>query len=180
MSHHPKTNLTSAELAALWSTYQSDTLALCVFEYFLAKNQDPDTASILRLSQEKSEQHIDFISSIFKEEHIPIPFGFSKEKDVFPDAPAIYGDTFFLMYLRQMAKVGMITYSGAVSLTVREDILDFFQQALRFSSDLYKKATETGKEKGVLIRPPYIDYPEKVEFIKEKIIYEFQPESLCQ
>jgi hypothetical protein len=168
MSHHPKTNLTSAELAALWSTYQSDTLALCVFEYFLAKNQDPDTASILRLAQEKSEQHIDFISSIFKEEQIPIPFGFSKEKDVFPDAPAIYGDTFFLMYLRQMAKVGMITYSGAVSLTVREDILDFFQQALRFSSDLYKKATETGKEKGVLIRPPYIDYPEKVEFIKEK------------
>ncbi|MGM0753861.1 MAG: DUF3231 family protein [Bacillota bacterium] len=72
------------------------------------------------------------------------------------------------MYLRQMGKVGMIIYSGAASLTVREDILEFFQQALQFSSDLYRKTTETVKEKGILVRPPYIDYPEKVEFIMEK------------
>lgn len=64
-------------MASLWSTYQSDTLALCVFEYFITKNQDPDTAAILRLAQEKSELHIEFISTIYKEERIPIPVGFS-------------------------------------------------------------------------------------------------------
>ncbi|WP_201712711.1 DUF3231 family protein [Rossellomorea arthrocnemi] len=168
MVHHPKTDLTSAELATLWSTYQSDSLALCVFEYFIAKNQDPDTESILLSAYKTSEQHIEFISSIFEEEQIPIPVGFSKEKDVFPGASTIYSDSFFLMYLRQMAKVGMITYSGAVSLTVRKDILEFFQHALQFSSDLYAQSTQASKEKGILIRPPYIDYPEKVEFIKEK------------
>ncbi len=92
-------------------------MALCVLENFIAKNRDTDAESILLSAYKTSEQHIDFISSIFKEERIPIPVGFSKERDVFPEAPAIYSDTYFFMYLRQMAKVGMITYSGAVSLT---------------------------------------------------------------
>lgn len=168
MSNHSRIMLTSAEIAILWTTYQNDTLSICMFEYFLAKNEDNDIAPILQLAKTSSEQHIELITQVFNKEMFPIPVGFSKEKDVFPTVPRIYEDTFFLMFLRQMSKVGMITYSAALSLAVREDLVNFFQGCLQFTSELYKKTTEVSVQKGILVRPPYISYPEKIEFVEDK------------
>ncbi|MDV2686843.1 DUF3231 family protein [Alkalihalophilus lindianensis] len=168
MVSHSKINLTSAEMATLWSTYQNDTLSICMCEYFLATNEDPDIEPVIQMAQTLSEQHIAFITQVFNTENFPIPVGFSKERDVFPTVPRIYEDTFFLMFLRQMAKVGMATYCGALSLAVREDLVEFFQDCLVSTSHLYKQTTEVSVQKGILIRPPYISYPEKVEFVEDK------------
>ncbi|MGD6833963.1 DUF3231 family protein [Sutcliffiella halmapala] len=168
MVSHSNLKLTSAEIATLWTTYQNDTLSVCITEYFLAKNEDPDIEPIIQMARTMSEQHIGFITQVFNTENFPIPVGFSKEKDVFPNVPRIYEDTFFLLFLRQMAKVGMITYSGALSLAVRDDLVKFFQDCLVSTSNLYKSTTEVSVQKGVLVRPPYISYPEKVGFVEGK------------
>ncbi|MBE4910509.1 DUF3231 family protein [Bacillus luteolus] len=168
MASHSKIKLTSAEIATLWTTYQNDTLSICITEYFLAKNEDSDIEPIIQMARTLSEQNIGFITQVFNTENIPIPVGFSKEKDVFPNVPRIYEDTFFLLFLRQMAKVGMVTYSSATSLAVREDIVGFFQDCLVSTSNIYKNTTEVSVQKGVLVRPPYISYPEKVEFVEDK------------
>jgi hypothetical protein len=168
MSTHFSTKLTSGELATLWTTYQNDTSSLCIIEYFLTKCEDPETKALLQLTKKASLEHIEFIQELFKEERIVIPIGFSLEEDVDPNAPRMYEDTFFLMFMRQMAKVGMITYSGALSLAVRKDIVEFFQGCLQLTSDLYNKTTAEALKKGILVRPPYMAYPEKAEFIDEK------------
>ncbi|WP_421381261.1 DUF3231 family protein [Bacillus salacetis] len=167
MSNH-STRLTSGELATLWTTYQNDTSSLCMTEYFLAKCEDPEIESLLKLTQGASLDHIAFLKDLYESEQIPIPAGFSIEKDVKPESPRMYEDMFFLMFLRQMAKVGMITYSGALSLAVREDIIHFYQGCLAFTSDLYKKTTEMALKKGILVRPPYIPYPKGIDFVDEK------------
>ena len=118
MSTHSNTKLTSGELATLWTTYQNDTSSLCLLEYFLAKCEDQETKELLQLTKETSLQHVKFIRDLFEKEEIAIPVGFSLQKDVNPDVPRMYEDTFFLMFMRQMSKVGMITYSGALSLAV--------------------------------------------------------------
>ncbi|MBM7572423.1 DUF3231 family protein [Aquibacillus albus] len=168
MVTHSNINLTSAEIGSLWTAYQNNTLATCIFEYFSAKNEDVDMETILKIAQSTSEEQLAFITEVFKQESFPIPVGFSKEEDVYPTAPRIYDDTFYLMFLRQMAKVGMATYSAALSLAVREDIVKFLNDCLMFTSELYQKATELSVQKGIMIRPPYMSYPEKVEFIEDK------------
>ncbi|WP_113926823.1 DUF3231 family protein [Bacillus sp. P14.5] len=167
MSDH-STKLTSGELATLWTTFQNDTSSLCMTEYFITKCEDPEIKELLLLTQNASSEHVDFLQDLYVKEQIPIPAGFSLENDVNPDAPRMYEDIFFLMFMRQMAKVGMITYSGAMSLAVREDIMNFYQGCLSFTSDLYQKTTATALKKGVLVRPPYIPYPKGIGFVEEK------------
>jgi hypothetical protein len=171
MSTHSNTKLTSGELATLWTTYQNDTSSLCIIEYFLTKCEDPETKALLHLTKKASLEHIEFIKDLFMKEQIVIPIGFSLEEDVNPDVPRMYEDTFFLMFMRQMAKVGMITYSGALSLAVRKDIVEFFQGCLHLTGDLYKKTTAESLNKGILVRPPYIAYPDKTEFIDKKAYF---------
>jgi hypothetical protein len=167
MSDH-STKLTSGELATLWATYQNDTSSLCMVEYFLAKCEDPEIETLLQLTQSASMEHVSFLKQLYTTEQIPIPAGFSTDKDVNPDTPRMYEDMFFLMFMRQMAKVGMITYSGALSLAIRQDIVDFFQGCLTFTSELYKKTTDLSLKKGILVRPPYIPYPKEITFVDGK------------
>ncbi|TYS14678.1 DUF3231 family protein [Rossellomorea vietnamensis] len=167
MSDH-STKLTSGELATLWTTYQNDTSSLCMIEYFLAKCEDPKIKDLLLLTQQASLDHVTFLKKLYEKEQIPQPAGFDLEKDVDPDTPRMYEDIFFLMFMRQMSKVGMITYSGALSLAVREDIINFYQGCLNFTSDLYQKTTETTLDMGILVRPPYMPYPKGIGFVEEK------------
>ncbi|MGM0845787.1 MAG: DUF3231 family protein [Bacillota bacterium] len=167
MTEH-STKLTSGELANLWTTFQNDTSSLCMIEYFLEKCEEPEIKDLLLLTQKASLEHVDFIKMLYEKEQIPVPAGFSLQEDVNSAAPRMYEDTFLLMFMRQMAKVGMITYSGALSLAVRKDIVNFFQECLIFTSELYKKTTEAALEKGILVRPPYIPYPKEIDFVEDK------------
>lgn len=168
MTTHSNLRLTSAEMATLWTTYQNDTLSICMLEYFLSHIEDPDIKKLLDFSKKISEEHLLFLTRTFNDEKFPIPDGFSKEKDVFPNAPRIYLDTFYLMFMRQMSKVGMTMLSAALSLAVRKDIISFYKRGLSLMSELYEKATEITTQKGLLIRSPYIPYPQKTEYVKGK------------
>ena len=159
--------LTSAELSSLWTTYLSDEMSICVFKYFLNKVNDTEIKPIIEHAMKLSKEHVEIIKNIFTAEGIPIPKGFT-EDDVNPDAPRLFQDTFFLNYIKHMAKGGLATYAILLPLIVRKDIREFYSSCLASTTELYNEATSLLLSKGIEIRPPYIPYPTQVEFIEKQ------------
>ncbi|HET7579097.1 MAG TPA: DUF3231 family protein, partial [Bacillales bacterium] len=159
--------LTSSEIASLWTGYMQNTMTKCVMEYFLAKVEDPDIQSCIQQSYDLAESNIKVITEIYTQEGMQIPVGFSNQ-DVHLQASRLFSDTFFLMYIHHMGKIGLVQYSLLQAMSVRRDIATFFAQALKSTSDLHDQASELSLEKGLLIRPPYIPEPKSVEFVQNR------------
>ncbi|WP_047155434.1 DUF3231 family protein [Aneurinibacillus tyrosinisolvens] len=160
-------NMTSAEIANLWNTYTGDTLAKCVLSYFLEKVEDTEIRLVLEYARNNCEKHIQRITEIFYGEKYLLPHGFTSE-DVNVDAPRLYTDTFFLYYIKQMARMGLAAYSVALPLAARSDVRDFFKDCIASSTELDDKATQVLLSKGIYVRPPYISSPEKVGFVQRQ------------
>ncbi|KAB2492682.1 DUF3231 family protein [Priestia endophytica] len=163
MMKHP-TQLTSAEIACIWTNYMQDSMSKCVLTYFLQTIEDEDIRSLIQLAYNISYAHIEELTTLFQKEQIPLPTGFTDE-DVNVNAPRLYTDAFMLQYLAHMARVGMLGYSGFTSMGARKDIKTYFLKGLQEVSDLFDKITDVLLEKGLYIRAPYIAYPTKTDFI---------------
>ncbi|QGQ98102.1 DUF3231 family protein [Paenibacillus psychroresistens] len=159
--------LTSVEITNLWLSYSNDSMAICVLKYFLAKVQDTEVRPIIEYALKLSTNHVERVTKIFNKENFPIPEGF-KEEDVNVTAPPLYSDTFYLIYLQNMSRAGLIAYSLAVPLMARSDVLDFYSACLTSSMELNINASKVMLSKGIYSRAPYTSIPDKVEFIKKQ------------
>jgi hypothetical protein len=162
-----KVGLSSAEIAWLWTTYQTDSASICIVKHFLQTNDKEDVKPLLEKSITVSETHLSAIRRIFTEENFPIPQGFTAQ-DVDLSAPALFFDLYSVSYIYGMSRIGMANYSRMVSNVAREDIRAFFSQCLRTTLDLYNESTRLMLDKGIYDRPPMIPYPDHVEFIRNK------------
>ncbi|WP_164984884.1 DUF3231 family protein [Ammoniphilus sp. CFH 90114] len=160
-------NLTSAELGSLWSTYIANTLSRCVLIHFLEVAEDPDVKPLIEQSLHQTNSQILHIGEIFQTEGAVLPIGFT-DSDVHSEAPRMYSDVYVLQYLKQVANIGMLTYSDSTYISAREDVRLFFNECLAASQALDNQTTQLLLNKGVYIRPPYISPPEKVEYTKEQ------------
>lgn len=168
MEHNP--GLTASELAAVWSSYMSDSLNICVMKHFLDTVEDQEVKDIIQFSKELSEGHIQSLKAIFQKEKIPVPQGYT-DSDVNEQAPKLFSDTFYLRFLQMMGRNGCQINGMVLGTTYREDIRGFFMAAMTESGELYNKVIELMKAKGILIRSPYIPYPEEVEFVEDKSFF---------
>jgi len=141
-------------------------MAICVLSYFLENTQDTDVKPILEKSLSLSQKHVNEIQQIFKQEGYAIPHGFTAE-DVNVNAPALFHDTFYIRYIKQMGRVGISAYGLGLSLAVRDDIRVFYRECLSDSMDLDDQVTSVELNKGLYIRSPFINGPKKVEFVKK-------------
>lgn len=114
-----------------------------------------------------AKKHVEELKQYFQKENLATPVGFT-EDDVDLDAPQLSTDTFGLTYVTQMARVGMVAYSGYVSTSVRADIRNHFIEGLRETSLLYDEAIQVALEKGILGRAPYIETTKEIDFIDNK------------
>ncbi|MEK5108835.1 DUF3231 family protein [Cytobacillus sp. FSL K6-0129] len=165
-----KTNyipLTSSEIGSLWATYLQNSMAEHVLNYFLVQVQDPDIEPYIQIAYDISLQSLDNIKGIFTEEEIPIPVGFT-EQDVNLQAPRLFDDIFFLSYLQNLGKAGMAQYSLMKAMSTRKDIRTFFSSCHEETSNLYDQVIDSLLNKGLLIRPPHIPIPNKVNFVEDK------------
>lgn len=160
--------LTAAEICNLWSNYMSDSMAVCTLTYFLEKVEDTQIKTIIESALTISKKHISQITEIYKKEQHSIPEAFSLEKDVNFDTKTLFGDSFYLHYLKQMARIGFNSYGLCLSLAAREDIRNYFNECLDDVKKLDNDATNLLLNKGLFIRAPFTSIPEKVEFIKDK------------
>lgn len=171
-TNHERITLTASELSYLWTSYLADSMSICVLKYFLVHVDDRDIQLLTNHALELSQKHVDFIRSIFMKEQIQIPQGFT-ESDVNLLAKRLFSDTFYLRYIRNMAKGGLVSYGRVLQNVYRHDIRSFYSECLIETLELDTKAMTILLEKGLAIRPPVIPYPQKLEFVhKQSFILE--------
>lgn len=162
-NHHA--NLTSSEVANLWSQYMNDSMSICVMKHFLQHTKDEDVREILKYAFELSNRHIRKITNFLEDEHFPVPIGFT-DQDVNLDAPPIFTDNLIIHYMYIMTVHGLSGYAGSLNTSIREDQVDYFITCNQEASELYCRITRTMRDKGLINRPPDIQPPEDVTMIK--------------
>jgi hypothetical protein len=170
--NHEQVKLTASEISNLWASYLADSMSICVLKHFLQHVEDVDIKPLINHALDLSQQHAEMIKGIFTEEKIQIPQGFT-EQDVNLKAKRLFTDIFFIRYIRNMAKGGLITYGRVLQNTYRHDIRAFYSQCLSSTIELDTEAVRIMLAKGLAPRPPSIPYPQKIEFVhKQSFILE--------
>ncbi|PGY49747.1 DUF3231 family protein, partial [Priestia megaterium] len=167
MTEH-NTKLTSAEIACTWTGYMNDSMSKCILGYFLKHIEDKEIKSIVQIAYDLSAVHVEKLRALFQREEIPLPIGFINEHDVNKDTGCLYTDTFILTYVNHMAKVGMLAFSGFLSMSARKDIRLYFKEWLQEASNLYDESSDIALSKGLFVRAPYIAYPTQPDTVDSK------------
>lgn len=84
------------------------------------------------------------------------------------NTPRLYTDPFMLIYLNHMAKMGLLGYSGFVSMSARDDIRAYYREGLTETSKLFELSSKVMLSKGLFIRALYIAYPTKTDYVDSK------------
>ncbi|WP_404456274.1 DUF3231 family protein [Oceanobacillus kapialis] len=170
MNEEKKVYLDAGEIAALWTAYVNDSMSVCVLQFLLQNTEDPDIRPAIETALNISSDHIDKLNHLFEEEDYALPNGFTS-KDVQLNAPWLFSNTFCLTYVNHMAKVGMISYSGMLSMSTKTTVRGYFTNALKETADLYNRTLEIAESKGINARIPFIEVPKKTEYINSKEYY---------
>jgi hypothetical protein len=162
-----KVELTSSEVANLWTQYMNDSLAICIHKHMLKTMQDVQSKPVFEYAMHLSERHTERIKQFFTSENYPIPVGFTDE-DFDPGTPRLYTDVFYLHYLHNMTVHGMSAYNVALSTSSRSDVRQYYLECNTSSMELYMRLTDVLQSKGLYGRPPHISVPEQVDFVKSQ------------
>ncbi len=164
--HH--VDLTSAEMANLWTAYQNDTMAICVLKYALATVQDTEIRAVLEFALQLSQSQVENLTAMFNEEQLPIPDGFNENEDLNLQAPPLFTDTFYLTYIHHMGKIGIEAYGMALANSSRLDQSQYFTNCLSESTQLFNKALQVLLSKGNHTRAPHIPKPKQVQYVQKQ------------
>lgn len=167
METQHQAKLTASELSFLWTSYQNDSMSVCIFKHCLANIEDHSVREILKFALELSERHIQKVTQILEAEQYLLPQGFT-EKDVNLDAPRLFTDVFYLQYILNMSELGLTSYSLALSSSSRDDMNDFYSTAMAETVELHNRAKRLLKEKGLYHRDSGLSSPERTDFVKKQ------------
>ncbi|MGG4470166.1 DUF3231 family protein [Paenibacillus alvei] len=166
-----KPPLTSAEQGNLWNFYIANTMSHCMFQPFLTNVEDKRIKAIIKDSDVLSQRIIDRVTILFQADNIPLPVGFSAEKDVNLSAPRLFSDEFYLEYIDMMYKLGIIFYSITLPNTSRLDIRQFIVEIMRDAATLSNQVTELMHEMGIHVRPPNIPAMDAAEMVQRQSFF---------
>lgn len=110
LGYTKKKTLTAAEVSALWLQYLGDSMAICVYKYFLNIVENEEIRPILEFSLQLAESHVAKITEFLKSANYPVPLGFTKN-DVNLNTPRLFSDQFLLFYSNMMTIHGLTAYS---------------------------------------------------------------------
>ena len=164
--------LTSAEMGKLWATYMGNSMAKCILSYYLQHVEDENIKNLLENALKLTEEFLKTTKEIFEKENFPIPKGFTEE-DVNLNAPRLFEDEYYVHYLKYAAKAGMSIYNVGIPLVYRKDVKEFFRYCMNSTMDLMDQIKEILMNKGLIIKPPLIPIPEKVEFVNKDFLNGF-------
>jgi hypothetical protein len=157
--------LTAAEVSALWLQYLGDSMAICVYKYFLNIVENKEIKSILEYSLQLAESHITKITDFLNNANFQIPMGFT-ENDVNVNAPRLFSDQFLLFYSYIMTIHGLTAYSLAVTNVERQDIQNYLFDCAVSSKELFQRIVELAKSQPKFTSVPSIPSPHGVEFME--------------
>lgn len=167
MQDKTKIHLTAPEMSGLWTQYINDTLVTCVSSYFLNTVKDEQLRPIIEWTHDTAKENLSIMEEIFQKENFPIPIGFT-EKDVNPEAPKLFGDTFIAAFLNQLSKFAMVAGGTTLGVTTRPDIVAFQKRILEKGTELLDKTRDLMLKQGTYIKPPTISTSDEVDFVKKQ------------
>ncbi|WP_442597770.1 DUF3231 family protein [Neobacillus sp. D3-1R] len=159
-----ETRLTSAEIGTLWISIYESKMFICLYKYMINSIEDVEIISILKKDLAFIEGFYQSLSTIFENEKLPLPIGFTDE-DVNENVPRLCSDGFILYFLQSMSKAGMSKDVTVLALVTRKDLKTLFKKHLDHAYEIYLKVEEVLLERGLYIRSPYIPSPNSVEFV---------------
>ncbi|MEH7335521.1 DUF3231 family protein [Neobacillus drentensis] len=165
--------LTAAEMGKLWATYMGNSMSKCILKYFLQHVEDPDIKTLLENALKLSTEFLKTTEGIFEKDNFPIPKGFSEEEDLNAGAPRLFQDEYYVHYLKYAAKAGMSIYNVAVPLVYRKDVEEFFINCMESTMALMKQIKDILMGKGLIIKPPIIPVPDRVDFVHKDFLTGF-------
>ncbi|MDQ7092502.1 DUF3231 family protein [Desulfosporosinus sp. PR] len=157
----------SSEIGHLWTSYQAETVSVCMLKQYVHEASDPEIRSLLQRTLDISSQRVQTMKNLFETIHHPIPMAFG-EKDVTINAKALFNDSFKLAYTRLMHKLVLINNCQAFSISSRLDFRDYFKECIDTSQEIIQKATNVLIARGALIHSPYIEIPQNIEIVHNK------------
>lgn len=158
---------TSSEIASLWVSYFAESQSICFLKSFVAKSKDPDIRYILQMALDISSQRVKTMKDIFRSINHPIPEGFG-EKDVDVNAKQLFAESFTLSYTRLMHRFILIDYANALTISSRPDFRNYFFECINTSQEIVQKATDILLAKGLVIKPPHLVIPDRVDYVHDK------------
>jgi hypothetical protein len=159
--------LTAPEIASLWTTYLQNSSIVCFYIHFLQHLNDIEIKAIVEEALGLSNAYIKKIEALFIEEAFPIPKGFS-DKDVDFSAPLLYSELFALSFVYRVGQMAVPNYGTILTKVARTDVVNFFDESLKSSTELYKRSLHVMLSKGIYDRPPKIPYPNNIEYMKKQ------------
>ncbi|MGS2778151.1 DUF3231 family protein [Robertmurraya sp. GLU-23] len=156
--------LTAAEVSALWLQYLGDSMAICVYKYFLNIVEDKEIKPILENALQLAQGHITKITEFLKSANFQIPLGFT-ENDVNVNAPRLFSDQFLLFYSYIMTIHGLTAYSLAITNVERQDIQNYFFDCTVSSKELFQKIMKLAINQPKYTSVPPIPSPHGVQFM---------------
>ena len=161
---------TASEIAPLWSSYLAECMSVSFLKHYVAKSKDPDIHAVLQRALEVSNLRIQAMENIFNSINHPIPEAYG-EKDVDVNTKQLFSESFTLAYTRLMHKFTMMYYSYELSLSSRSDFRSYFNECIDTSQEIHQKATEILQAKGLLLKAPIIQIPDRVDFVHNKYYF---------
>jgi spore coat protein CotF len=180
MTNNSNMPLDSASIAALWTTYLNDSMALTVLKHCVKNVEDEDIRAILNEASDICSKHIQAVGPMLKKADIALPMGFS-DSDVNLKAPRLFTDIFYLFYLANMSNYGMTNYSNALYHAVRPDVREFYLNILTEIINFYYKLSDLMLQKGIFIKAPTVAATKSTDIVDKKDFFSgifTQPRSL--
>lgn len=166
MDRIPLPKLTAAEISNVWISYMTDSMSICGMQYFLVHLKDDRIRAVVEFALQLAQDHLERLSTLMQLEGYPLPAGFT-EQDVNLEAPPLFSDNLILMYIGHMAKLGLSSYSLTLTTSTRQDVVDYYTEAITTSMQLHNRSQMLGLEMGIYVRPPVIEMPEHVDFVHD-------------
>jgi len=167
MADTTKLPLVSSEIAGLWNAYISDTMIVCILNYFLISVEDSETRDLLQQTSDLSTKHIQELTNIFNQEKLTIPEGFT-ESDVNLNAPRLFTDHFYLAYLCFLARGSMHNFTLTLNLISRSDLRTYFSNRVSDSINLYNTSTNIKLSQGTYIKAPRVEVAEGIHYVENQ------------
>jgi hypothetical protein len=157
----PPKALTASELGFVWLSYMADSMACQLLTYLHHVAEDVQIKEVLAYALHLSQKHVQRAGAFLQEAGYPKPIGFTEE-DVRLEAPRLFSDGFVLLFLSHMGGMGAAVYGKALSAVAKDDIHQFYMEALASSAELCTRTKKLLLEKGLFPRSPYLP-PQKHE-----------------
>ncbi|MDG5789276.1 DUF3231 family protein [Evansella sp. AB-P1] len=167
MSASQNVRINASEMASLWNGYMSQTHNICMLKYFIEQTEDPDTKDFLQRTNATSMELVNECKSLLEKENVPVPTGFTDE-DVNIHAPRLFSDSFFLMYVKNMLRAKIAVFGFMNTACKEKELRNYFKKGLDEGVASYDEVTDLMLEKGIYMKPPFIEPPEEVDFVEDK------------